>query len=197
MKQWDINTIINRGEEERGRGLVDLELKINSFHKSWLYKSSKEGDNQRNSAGHFLQTYDRLNTFSLPQPKDSLSLTKTLTHLMTLTHVRLHSKWFSSYSPNLLSSIVCHIYFLHVIIHGKSLWKPSLLCLILICGTDSVCLLASLLYFSYILLFWQALVKAKLVWLVFDPRYWPCQSTMTILYVYCDLALSKCKVYGD
>jgi hypothetical protein len=34
VKQWDINTTINRGEEEGGRGLVDLELKINSFHKS-------------------------------------------------------------------------------------------------------------------------------------------------------------------
>ena len=48
---------------------------------------------------------------------------------MMLTHVRLHSKWFSFYSPNLLSSMIYYIFFIYYYL-CKSRWKLSILCLV-------------------------------------------------------------------
>ena len=48
---------------------------------------------------------------------------------MMLTHIRLHSKWFSSYLPNLLSSMIYYLFLLCYYL-CKSRWKLSILCLV-------------------------------------------------------------------
>ena len=77
VKPQDNNTIIKGGEkEEEGVGWF-WSLKL-ILHKSWFQKLEKKEQDNQESVGHFLQTYSRLNTFSLPQPKYLLSLTKHL-----------------------------------------------------------------------------------------------------------------------
>ena len=82
-----MNTTINKGEkEEEGvGGLMNFGLKLIT---PWELIAKALGEEiTKNTVGHFLQTYGRLNTFSLPQPKNQHLLTQILTHLMTLTHV--------------------------------------------------------------------------------------------------------------
>jgi hypothetical protein len=63
---------------KRKKGLVGFKSEINSSIRADFKKLKKNEENNQNSVRHFLQTYGRLNTFSLPQPKDSLSPTKHL-----------------------------------------------------------------------------------------------------------------------
>jgi beta-lactamase class D len=78
-----MNTTINRGKKEReGVGwLVGWGVKSQSeidYSMRADFKRFKGEDNQKNTVGHFLQTYSRLNIVSLPQPKDQHLLTKYL-----------------------------------------------------------------------------------------------------------------------
>ena len=83
-----MNTTINKGEkEEEGvGGLMNFGLKLIT---PWELIAKALGEEiTKNTVRHFLQTYGRLNTFSLPQPKRPTLAHQTLNHLMTLTYVR-------------------------------------------------------------------------------------------------------------